>query len=103
MTAAPSFHLVGCRQADRALVLVFLDVIPNKLLSQPRGLPAGKLSILERQTVPDDKPGAALITRYSRHFNKIGCAATVVPHPLSHPLGPLLLRFPQPYHRGSRG
>ncbi len=84
-------------------MLVFLDVIPDKLLSQPRGLPGSKFSILERQAVPDDEPDAALITRYSRHFNQIGRAAAVLPHPLSHSLGPLSLRLPKPYHRGSRG
>jgi hypothetical protein len=26
-----------------------------------------------------------------------------LPHTLSHSLGPLLLRVPEPYHRGSRG
>ena len=101
--AVPSFHLVGRGQAYRTPVLVFLDVIPDELLSQPYGLPGCKLNILEKQTMADGEPSATLITGYSRHFNQIGhalacSAAHVWPFP-----GPLLLRFPEPYHRGSRG
>jgi hypothetical protein len=102
--AVPLFHLVGRGQAYRTPVLIFLNVIPDELLSQPNGLPGCKLSILEEQTMADGEPSATLITGYSRHFNEIGDASPVVlPHTLSHSLGPLLLRVPEPYHRGSRG
>lgn len=85
-------------------MLIFLDVIPDELLSQPSGLPGCKLNILEKETMADGKLSAALITGHSRHFNEIGCASPVVlPHTLGHSLGPLLLCFPEPYHRGSRG
>ena len=55
-------------------MLVFLDVIPDELLSQPCGLPGCKLNILEKQAMADDKPGATLITGNGRHFNQIGHA-----------------------------
>jgi len=101
--AVPSLHLVGRRQTYRTPVFVFLDVIPDELLAQPCGLPSCKLHILEKQTMTDGETSATLITSYRRHFNKIGCVLAVLPHTFGHPLGPLFLSFPKPYHRGSRG
>ena len=85
-------------------MLVFLDVIPDKLLAQPNGLPGCKRCILEKQTMADGESSTTLITGHSRHFNEIGYAPPVVlPNTLGHSLGPLLLRVPEPYHLGSRG
>jgi hypothetical protein len=85
-------------------MLVFLDMIPDELLSQPCGLPGGKLSILEKQTMADGEPRATLIADHSRHFNKVGCALAALPHTPGYSIGPLPLGFPEPnYHRGSRG
>ena len=91
--AGPSFHFVGRRQTYRTPVLVFLDVIPDELLSKPCGLPGCKLSILEKQPMADRKPGATLITRHSRHLNYIGYALVATAYPLGHSTRPLLLRF----------
>jgi hypothetical protein len=40
----------------------FLDVIPHKLVLQPRGLKFGKLRILRRLVVADLKPFPAVVT-----------------------------------------
>ena len=84
-------------------MFVFLNVIPNKPLSQPSGLPGCKLDILEKQTMANGKPGATLITGHCRHFDEIGHALAALPHPLGHPTGSLLLCLAEFYHRGSRG
>jgi hypothetical protein len=84
-------------------VFRFLDVIPNKPLSQPSGLPGCKFDILEKQTMANGELGATLITGHGRHFDKIGNALAALPDPLGHPTGPLLLCLAEFYHRGSRG
>jgi hypothetical protein len=84
-------------------VLVFLDMIPDKLFSQPDGLLGCKLDILEKQAMANGESGPTLIACHSRHFNEIGHAPVVLPHTLGHSAGPLLLRLPEPYHLGSRG
>jgi hypothetical protein len=69
--AVPLFHLVGRGQAYRTPVLIFLNVIPDELLSQPNGLPGCKLSILEEQTMADGEPSATLQSTFQRDWGRL--------------------------------
>src|SRR5262249_35842351 len=64
--------LLQPRQLERAMVLPFLNMVPDKLLFQPGGLPSGHLYILPCGVMMDGKPLATLATDNGLHHDVIG-------------------------------
>ena len=66
------------RQANRAVVLAFLNVVPHKLLGEPSSLPGGQSRILTLSRVANGEPFAALFTQHSRHDDRVRSALFVL-------------------------
>lgn len=54
------------------MVLAFLDVVPNEVVLDPRGLLVGNLYALTRRIMMDGKPLAALVADNGFHQDAIG-------------------------------
>lgn len=93
-------HLAVSGQAYRATVLVFLDVVPDKLVRQPCSLPGRQFNILGRQTMADCEAGTTLVTGHRGHDNDVRCGLTRLPYTFGDSVA---CRDPDAYHRGSRG
>ena len=59
-------------QLYRAMVLPFLDMVPDKLFFQPRRLSSGHLDILTCGVMMDGKPLTTLATDNGLHHDVIG-------------------------------
>jgi hypothetical protein len=70
-TAEALFHLVRSRQAYGAVVLGFLNVVPDKLIGKPTGLPGGQIRVLAHRTVSNREPVTALFAHYGCHHNRV--------------------------------
>ena len=60
------------------MVLAFLNVVPDKLVGEPSGLPCSQGRILTCGMVANCKPVTALFTRHSRHDNRVGSALFIL-------------------------
>ena len=60
------------------MVLAFLNVVPDKLLREPGGLPCSQSRVLAYRCVTDGELFATLLARHSRHDYRIRPAPFVL-------------------------
>jgi len=60
------------------MVLGFLNVVPDKLLSKPSRLPGSQSRILAHSRVANGKLFATLLTQHSRHDYRVRPAPFIV-------------------------
>ncbi|MGA3211076.1 MAG: hypothetical protein ABSD20_07185 [Terriglobales bacterium] len=87
LTSASGFHFVRARQGFRTGMLIFLDVVPDKLIYQPGRLPFGKAGILQRWTMANGKPGSAFVADDDCHDDKVVQNITLVAQAFGHAIG----------------
>lgn len=70
-----------------AVVLAFLNVVPDELICKPRSLPSSQGWILACRVMANREPVAALLTRHSLHDNRVRLALFVLAQAFGRAIG----------------
>jgi hypothetical protein len=86
------------------MVLTFLNMVPDKLIGEPCGLPGSQRRVLAGRVMANREPVTALLTRHSRHDNRVRLALFILAQAFGRAIGSwLFVSESSRYHRGSRG